>query len=309
MKNVRGGCYVYFQHYVAGGHCEKLYVGKKDEKVEKLMRDHAEDKADTREMRRILRRLSAQVSAGTEVPADKPTMRIIRDVSDAGVFRAGGVLLGVHAFRAIGMMLGVVWSDVMAGQDTNKSTQQSISVAVPMIKTDTPRTLDSLTMGFFPVPALDRKHPSTTFTVRGTRIRLDLFTPGTRGSSAPIPIPRFKCVALPSNYLSYLIASPDRAVLVDAEPVLGNIPQPVRYAFYNLLVSQDRPHSAETIENLRQAHQILSLVTAVRPHDIGQAWRHLVRRRPKWRSPVERGIARLRQLFGELNLGDLLDDT
>ncbi len=305
VKRVKGEDYVYFEHYTPGGRLEQLYVGKKGEKTERLVRDYIEGKVDAREMGENIKRLSAQVSAGIDVPTDKATIRVIRSLSDAGVFRTGGVLVGTHAYKAIGVMLGVVWSaDTMATSDIDIAAPLTVSIAVPMVATDIPEAIKSLEMGFFPVPALNRKHPSTTFAIRRQRLRLDILTPKTTDSSDPIQIPRFGCAALPLDYLSYLIESPVPAVLFDGDPVLINVPQPARYALHKLIVSQkrDRSQGEKSGKDLHQAYQILSLIRESRPYDIGDAWQNLIARGPKWKSPAQQGLARMEKRFGKLGI-------
>jgi hypothetical protein len=305
IKKVNGEDYVYFEHYTPGGRLEQLYIGKKGEKTSQLMRSYDEGRADAREMGESVRRLSAQVSAGIDVPTDKATIRVIRSLSDAGVFRAGAVLVGTHAYKVIGVMLGVVWpAGTMATSDIDIATPRTVSVAVPMVTTAIPEAVKSLEMGFFPVPALDPRQPSTAFAIRRHRLRLDILTPKTTDSSDPVFIPRFGCAALPMDYLSYLIESPVQAVLVDTEPVLINVPQPVRYALHKLIVSQkrDRSRGGKSEKDMDQAYRILSLIRESRPYEIGEAWSNLISRGPKWTKPAEQGLAQMGKRFGKLGI-------
>jgi hypothetical protein len=300
-KKVNGDNYVYFQHYVPGGQLHQIYVGRQDEKIERLIREHAQGKTDMREMRDNLKRLSAQVRAGVDMPVDKAVVRVIQSLAEAGVFKNGGVLVGTHAYRVLGVMLGTRWSaDTMATTDIDIAADCKVSVAIPMVKTDIPAALESLEMGFFPVPGMDPRHPSTTFAIRRSKLRLDILTPKTTESDAPVFIPRFQCAATPLAYLSYLIELPVQAVIVDTEPALVNVPQPVRYALHKLIVSQLRDVSkdAKKEKDLRQAGELLALLQETRPTDIQPAWEALVAKGPKWRKNAKAGLLEIERRYG-----------
>lgn len=301
FKKINGEDYVYFQHYTPGGRLEQIYIGKRDKKIERLMREYDEDKTDAMEMRENIKRLSAQVKAGLDMPTDKAMVRVIRSLAETGVFKNGGVLVGTHAYQAIGILLGTRWpADTMATTDIDIAADRKVSIALPVVKADIPAAIDSLKMGFFPVPSMNPKHPSTTFTIRKSRLRLDILTPKTTESDAPIFIRRFNCAAAPLSYLSYLIESPVTAVIVDTKPVLVNVPQPVRYALHKLVVSQvrDVSSSAKSEKDLRQAYQLLSLLEEIRPADIKPAWDNLIARGPKWRKNAKAGLVAMEKLYG-----------
>lgn len=303
VKEIGGEDYIYFQYYIPGGRIDQIYIGKRDDKTERLIREYAEGKNDAVGMRENIKRLSAQVSAGLKMHTDKAMVRVIRTLAEAGVFRNGGVLVGTHAFQTIGVMLGVCWpADTMATTDVDVAADRNVSVAVPTLEADIPAALDSLQMGFFPVPRLSHKEPSTTFAVRKSRLRLDMLTPKTGASDAPVFIKRFNCAATPLSYLSYLIESFVPAVLLDTEPVLVNVPQPVRYALHKLIVSQvrDISNDAKRAKDLSQAYQLLSVLKEERPTDIKPAWDNLVKRGAKWKKNAEAGLAEMERRYGKI---------
>lgn len=125
-------------------------------------------------------RLAAQLRAGGVNTTDAPSARVIRGLADAGVFEAGGIMVGTHAFVALGNLLGRKWtSGSLRTQDFDIATSvdRDIDIAVSDLQADLPSTLESLAMGFLPVPALHPKHPSTSFKVRGQSLRVDLLCP------------------------------------------------------------------------------------------------------------------------------------
>jgi hypothetical protein len=305
IKENKGEDYVYFRFYNPNGLLEEIYIGKRNEQTEKLVRDHATGKTDVAEMGEKLKRLSLQIQAGIKQPTDKAMTRVIRSLADAGIFRNGGVLVGTHAFQAAGIMLGVTWSpETTKTMDVDLAIERKASVAIPMINSDIPAALDSLEMGFYPVPKLNHKDPSTNFAIRKSQLRLDILTPKTNESNSPVFIKRFNCAAEPLSYLSYVIEKPSVSVLLDTTPVLINIPQPVRYAIHKLIVSQVREASsaAKQSKDLYQAHQILSLLQEQRPFDIQPAWNNLIERGPKWKKYAEAGISEMSRRYGKIDV-------
>lgn len=305
IKDIKGEKYVYFQSYNPSGQLEQLYIGPRNDQTEQLMRDHADGKSDVTEMGEKLKRLSLQIQAGIVAKTDKAMTRVIRSLADAGVFRNGGVLVGTQAFQAAGLMLGVMWTpETTRTMDVDLAIERKVSVAIPMIDSDIPAALDSLQMGFYQVPRLNHKDPSTNYAIRKSQLRLDVLTPKARESDSPVFIKRFNCAAEPLSYLSYVIEKPSVAVLLDTTPVLINVPQPVRYAMHKLIVSQvrDVTSAAKSGKDLYQAHQILSVLQDHRPFDIQPAWDNLIERGPKWKKYAEAGLSAMGNLYGKLDV-------
>jgi hypothetical protein len=305
IKSVNGEEYVYFRTYNPSGHLEEIYVGKRNEQTERLMHDHIEDKADFAEMGERLKRLSIQIQAGVKMPADKSMIRVIRRLADAGVFKNGGVLVGTHAFQAVGLMLGVCWTnETTKTTDVDLAVERKVAVAIPKIDSDIPAALESLQMGFFAVPRLNHNEPSTNYAIRKSQLRLDILTPKTEESDTPVFIRRFNCAATPLSYLSYLIEEPVASILLDTIPVLINIPQPARYAMHKLIVSQIRDLSgdAKRPKDLYQAHQLFQVLKENRPFDLQPAWQNLTERGPNGKKYAVAGFAAMENLYGTLEL-------
>lgn len=305
IKENKGDEYVYFRAYNPIGQLDEIYIGKRNDQTECLMRDYSEGKSDVAEMKGKLKRLSIQIQAGIKTTPDKAMTRVIRSLADSGVFRNGGVLVGTHAFLAAGLMLGVSWkAETSMTTDVDLAIGHNVSVAIPMIDSDIPAALDSLQMGFYAVPRLNHKEPSTNFAIRKSQLRLDVLTPKTRGSESPVFIKRFNCAAEPLSYLSYVMDSPVPSVLLDTNPVLINIPQPVRYAMHKLIVSQVRDMAGDTKrpKDLYQAYQILSVLQENRPFDIQPAWQNLIERGSKWKKYAEAGLEAMEKRYGKLGL-------
>src|SRR3546814_4662991 len=74
---------------------------------------------------------------------------IVQRLSDYGFFRAGGVLVGTHAFLSFGNMLGVRWAEALRTQDVDFAhAGKALTIALPAdIEIDTHAAIESLQMG------------------------------------------------------------------------------------------------------------------------------------------------------------------
>ncbi|MCA8950262.1 MAG: nucleotidyltransferase domain-containing protein [Planctomycetes bacterium] len=218
--------------------------------------------------------------------------RVIRALADAAIFAVGGVLVGSYAFQVLGNLLGVRWPDAAwRTQDVDIAGQ--VLLAVPPVATDVPKVLESLQMGFVPVPQLDPAHPSTSFRVRGKQLRVDLITPGGNRDVAPIAIPRLRAAAAPLKYLSLVMRESQPALIFDGSTAtLVVVPSPARFALHELLVSQTRSVVQQTKggKDLHQAALILEVLHEDRREDIEHAARSFSESGPAVTRKVARGL-------------------
>jgi hypothetical protein len=295
-KAVKGVAYLYFQASVPGGKTRQFYLGRKTPALERLALRLANERSEIAPDLERVQRLAAQLRAGGAAAADAATARVIRGLADAGVFHAGAVLVGTHALAVLGNLLGVRWGvAVLRTQDVDVGSARDpdIDLAVADAKLDVPAVLDSLKMGFLPVPALDPKRPTTSYKVRGQALRVDLLCPKRGSADAPVFIPRLGAAAQPLGFLDYLLESPERGVLLGGGATLVNVPAPARFALHKLLVAPLRPVAwqAKASKDLAQAGEVIATLLEDRPGDLGLAWQALAGRGPQWKKAAERGIA------------------
>lgn len=297
-KTIKKETYLYWQVSEPGGRTRQLYLGRRSGALDDVA-------ASWRTSREALApdlaradRLAAQLRAGRANVVDAPSARVIRSLSEAGVFDAGAVLVGTHAFIALGNVLGRRWSggslrtyDV----DLASSVESDVDVAIADVSADVPTALESLQMGFLPVPSLDPKHPSTSFKVRGRELRVDLLAPRRGSSERPIFIKRFNAAAQPLEFLDYVIEMPERALVVNGGASLVNVPHPGRFALHKLLVAPLRPAVFQTkaAKDVAQAAAVLEVLLADRPGDVELAWTALVERGTRWDRAFRRGLSLL----------------
>ena len=138
-----------------GGSTRQYYLGRKTPSLDRIVQGLEKRTADAAHDLARARRLVALLRLGGGNQTDSPSARVIRGLAEAGVFDVGGVLVGTHAFVTLGNLLGVRWtSGSLRTQDVDiaGSREADIDVAVPEIEADVPTALESLKMGFLPVP-------------------------------------------------------------------------------------------------------------------------------------------------------------
>jgi hypothetical protein len=311
-KTIKGETYLYWQASQPGGKTKQFYLGRRSPVLEAMIRSFGRLKAEiTPDLQRV-DRLAAQLRAGGANLTDGASARVIRSLAEAGLFEAGAVLVGTHAFVVLGNVLGVRWTSGLRTQDVDlaSSVETDIDVAISDQETDVPSVLESLQMGFLPVPALNPRDPSTSFKVRGQALRLDLLCPKRGDSDRPVFIPRFKAAAQPLEFLDYLLEGPERALVVDGGAALVNVPPPARLAFHKLMVAALRPVSFRTKseKDLVQASEVLAHLAMERPSDLTSAWRALIGRGKQWERTGRQGLALLERRAPSLaeRVGSLL---
>lgn len=254
------------------------YVGPDNEKTRQLISGYHALRAEAEALAADLGRMAAMLVIGGCASIDPASARVIRALAASGLFRQGGVLVGAHAYVALGNLLGMRWERSNRSQDIDFAAFKTLEIAVPPMTAGVWGTLEALNMGFLPTPGLDPQSPSTSYAVRGQRLRVDLLTTASRtGPFTPVFIPRFGAAALPLPYMDFLVEDSVDALTVDGGATLVKVPGPARFGFHKLLVAEARPvtEQAKAAKDLAQAAEVLDLLLAIRPGDLELAWDRL----------------------------------
>jgi len=301
-KTVKGSEYYYFQYSEPGGVTRQAYLGKRSPILDRIIEQFEEQRPQAQFEIDNIHRLCAQLRAGGAMTTDHSSARVLMALADGGVFRSGGVLVGTHAFVVLGNILGYRWkSAALRTQDIDIASDSVLRIAVPELSSDVPQILESLKMGFLPVPGFDPRSPSTSYKIRGQSLRVDLLGPETRpNQKKPIPIPRWNAAAQPLKYLDYLLEDSGHGSVVDGGGILVNLPSPARFALHKLITAQERAWAfhAKKEKDLQQALQILSVLILERPGDLKAAWGALKKRGPTWEKKARAGLAAGKKFAG-----------
>lgn len=306
QKTVKGRVYWYFQYTDLAGKSRQIYVGPDTPEVRRLVELRA--KAPGADALRALAR--SAMALGCQ-PLVARHFRVIRRLLDHGFFKAGGVLVGTHAFLAYGNLLGVGWGDASRTQDVDFARAgKSVSIALPgNIEVDVHRAIESLEMGFLPVSALAGKAGATYLNPKEPDFRLDFLTPRHRGGDAPIEHPRLHVTMQPLRFIEYSLENVVQVALFGAEgTAVVNVPHPARYALHKLLIYGERSGSLTQKSNkdLAQAAALLDWFKIYRPWEVEEAWQDMANRGKGWVGRVERGIQALDRWAPGLGVADWL---
>ena len=251
------------------------------------MRAYAAGRPEMERALSDIARLCAMLRQGGAMLTDTSSAKVLSGLANAGVFRLGAVLVGTHAYLALGNVLGVRWKSSLRTQDIDLAAMRALQVAVPQTEVDLPMTLDSLNMGFLPVPGLRPKSPQTSFKVRGQTLRVDLLTPaqGAR-DGRPVLIPRLNAAAQPLELLDYLLEAPVAIPLVNGGATLVNVPDPARFALHKLILTGRRPvaEQSKAGKDRQQAMELIEVLQEDRPGDLALAAEALCARPVVWRT-------------------------
>jgi hypothetical protein len=303
-KVIKGDSYCYFQYSDPGGVKRQLYIGRNDRFLNGVVKKYRDERGAFAEEEAGVQRLCRLLRVGGALLTDSASARVLKALSDGGIFRLGAVLIGTHAFLVLGNLLGVRWTGgSLRTQDIDIAAEPTLSVAIPDLWTDIPGVLQTLEFGFLPIPQLDPRRPSTSFKVRGKGLRLDLLTPlRGRRPRGPVLIPRLNAAAQPLPFLDFLIKRPVRGTIVDGAGILVNVPDPARFALHKLITSRERAAIMHTKreKDLRQASQVLSYLMEDRPEDIRAAWAEIRISGKGWMKRVMDGISDLKNVDSTL---------
>jgi len=209
------------------------------------------------------------------------------------------VLIGSHAFNAIGNSLGVTWNantaetkDIDLGRMVKLAGNQSIKIQEGLLKT-----------GFRPIPQLNRKYPPTNFIHKKNKMKIDfLTTMAGKPDHKPVLLRGAGVYAEPLRFLDYLIKEPQEAVVLTRNGVLVSVPQSARYALHKCVIYQYRRDDAKREKDLLQAESILTALEDRMPHLIINAWHDL-----PWKDKAAVGISELKDVGIKKRLLELID--
>ncbi len=256
----------------------------------------AQHKAHTEgwESRRQL--VATLVAAGANVP-DRQTVKTFELLDAIGCFAfQKAILVGSHAFNAIGNNLGVTWDagfetkDIDLGRMIKVSYEPSHKTVETLLKT-----------GFRAIPQLNIKHKPTNF-IHKNGMKIDFLTPMIgKPNHEPALLHGTDIYAEPVRFLDYLIKDPQQAVVLTRNGILVSVPQSARYALHKCLIFQYRRDDVKRQKDLLQAESILTVLEDSMPHLIKAAWDAL-----QWQDKAMVGISAFKDTELKARLIELL---
>jgi hypothetical protein len=300
-KIVKGHRYWYFQYTEPSGKLRQAYVGPDNDSVRALMAQKSQLGAPT---------LAPLVRSATALGCMEVLprhLRVIQRLAEYGFFKAGGVLVGTHAFLAYGNMLGVRWGDTSRTQDVDFAhAGKRLSIALPgNFEINTDAAIQSLEIGLLPFSSLTSTTGASYLNPQEPDFRLDFLTTMHRGGEEPFIHPQLGVSLQPLKFMEFSLENIQQAVLISGQQaVVVSIPHPARYALHKLIVYGERQGSfaAKSAKDLMQAAALLGRLKQIRPWEVESAWADLIKRGKGWTTRVSRSRDVLAKAFPDLAL-------
>ncbi|HEY2255474.1 MAG TPA: GSU2403 family nucleotidyltransferase fold protein, partial [Variovorax sp.] len=232
-KEIKGIQYWYWQFRDLEGTMRQTYLGPDDDRLRHLIALRAQGRG--RKHDGVARLASACTSLGCMNIAPQH-FRVIHRLAEHGFFNAGGVLIGTHAFVAMGNMLGVRWKGGWRTNDIDFAhAGKNVSLALPTnTEANVHDAITSLEMGLLPANSITTGEGATYLNAKNADLRIDLLTVPGRSDA----IYRHEPLSVnlqPLKFMEFSLEKTTQTVVISGENALVvNIPSPVRYALHKL---------------------------------------------------------------------------
>jgi hypothetical protein len=294
-KRVKERNYWYYQRKSPDGTPQQFFVGPDDEATRALMQRHAD--GGVQSTREALQKLAR---SAVELGCPDITIkhgRVIGRLLEHGFFRAGGILVGTHAFLAYQNIFGVRWGTGAFTLDLDFAhAGKKLTLAIASnVRMDATSAIDSLAMGFVPVAS------KTTFKKPDEPdFDLDFLTTVGRTGDAPVFLPALNLTLQPLKFMELSLEDPMKCtLLVRNGPLVVNLPRPQRFVLHKLIVHGERTQAQRTKAN-KDLVQAGCLMDYLLEHDadlLHESWQDIFSRGPGWRARLLKGWAALAKTF------------
>ena len=281
-RTLKGRDYWYFGYRDIDGIGRMVYIGPDNERVQGLIeRFEAQSRCEI-----VAPQAKAALALGCAGVLPKH-FRIVKRLADYGLFRAGGVLIGTHAFIAYGNMLGVRWVDGGRTMDVDFAhAGRNISLALPAnLRIDVRGALESLELGLLPIVQFNGKIGAQYRNPSDPELRLDFVTCEHRGGGM-VELPELNLTLEPLKFMEFSLQDTVQGcVFGQGGACIVNLPAPERFAVHKLIVYGERPVSERTKskKDLLQAAALASyFLESGRADDFLAAWDDAISRGAGW---------------------------
>lgn len=298
-KQIKGRTYVYYQRKDPDGRPIQQYIGPDDEATQALVAAANDETAA--QARDHLRKLVGAAEALGCYRVVRKHFLVLQRLADHGVFAAGAIVVGTHAFLAYQNLLGVSWSDAGSTVDLDFAHPgRNVSLAIaPEARVDVHTAVESLKMGFVPVNQGTRyvKPDEPDFD-------LDWLTSRSRAADAPVRCEALNVWLQPLRFMELSLEAPVPAAMMNgSSAIVVNLPRPQVYAVHKMLVVTERTgdHASKARKDLAQAAALMAYFTARDADTLRDVIRATRARGPAWRSALTKGLDRLRGAYPEVH--------
>jgi hypothetical protein len=289
----KGTRYWYFSYREPGVDRPRLmYVGPDTDEVRELVDRFRSERLN----KPLVPQARAAIAQGC-APLAAKHFRVIKRLAEYGLFRSGGVLVGTHAFVALGNVLGAKWTHGERTLDIDVAhAGRNVSVALPAdLKIDAHGALQSLKMGLLPIVELDGSL-GAQYRSPDAELRVDFLTSMTR-SRKPVTMPNLNVALEPLKFMDFLLEGTIQGcVFANSGACTVNLPAPARLAVHKLIIHGERP-TRERAKSRKDILQVAALaswfVQDGETKTFNAAWRDALGRGIGWKSRALEGKAAL----------------
>lgn len=301
-KIVKGRDYWYYQTADLTGKQIQIFLGLSSVELTELIAVH---RAGAGKIVRLRQLAWQAIAAGclSIVPAHA---KILERLSDAGFFRAGGILVGTHVYMAYQNYLGIRWDSAAHTQYPDFAhAGRNVSVAIPPgVTMDMGSEIEALKMGFVPVKSL------TTYVKSDEQdLQIDFVTCMHRGGDTPVLIKALNATMQPLKFMEFSMEAPIQiTLLAQRGAITVNAPPPEKYALHKLMVYGERPQNMrfKASKDLAQAASLIDYLGKNDAELLADKWEGLIRRGPGWRSRATEGLTALNEQYPDVDTSALV---
>lgn len=265
--NETGTRYWVHRYSDAAGRRQETYLGKSDDTAVIARVADLRERITAADSAIASTRLLARAGFAT---IDRKAYSTLASLHNHGLFQAGALLIGSHAYGALLNALGVRAAAYSTEDvDIARRTELAVSGLPPFID-----MLRQTGLEFFPISARSRSAPATSFAERGgSRLRVDLLVPSPDESYPTVRVPELGAHAKGLPYLAYLLGTSQQIPTLSPHGVIMvRVPTPERLAAHKLVVSQLRSTASTKPEkDLRQAATLIEALTGRFPNAVLEA--------------------------------------
>ncbi|MDR7299666.1 hypothetical protein J2X16_005036 [Pelomonas aquatica] len=289
-RQIKCKTYVYFNYRDVDGHGRSVYVGPEGERVQRLVNEFQQCQVAER-LTALSQRAQACMALGCNGLPTKH-FRSIQKLAGYGFFRAGGVLVGSHAFVAMGDMLGLRWMDRGNAMSADFARIETcISIALPLeLEIPAHDAITSLQAGLLPIRAFGGG--AQRLDLKAPELRVQLVTP-TGGRDGVSQASTLGIELKPVKFIALLLEDASHGVVfAKSGACMVNLPDPARLAVHNLVAFGDTqiPEGMRSIGLLEQAAALIEWQMNQQRIELFRAvWTNALARGPDWRESAGRG--------------------
>ena len=293
-KRVGNATHWYFSYRDPDRKIRQLYVGPDTPAVHALV-ERSKEPAPAERLKPLCK---SAVALGCTTAVRKH-VAVIRRLNEYGFFRAGGVLVGTHAFLAFSNLLGVRWRDSEQTSDVDFAhAGRNISVALPGdVDVQAHAALTTLEEGFLPLIQYRGNVGASYRHSTDLEFQVDFLTTRVSNSDEPIVLPNLNVALQPLRFMEFAFIDVEQAVVFDntGQCTAVNIPSPARYAVHKLLIIGERSLRFRTKvgKDVSQAAALLEYFRERDPEAIAPVWADALARGPGWKKRAKEGLRAL----------------